>query len=450
MKQVDSIIHARWVLPIIPRNTLLENHAVVIEHGRIIDILPSEQTAAKYAAKAVFERKSHVLMPGLINTHTHTPMNLFRGLADDLELMDWLTNHIWPAEQAIINANSVYDGSRLALAEMLRGGTTCFNDHYFFPHDIARAAVDMGIRASIGYVIMNVPTDWAKNENEYIQKARTAHHNRPHSPLLSWMLAPHAPYTNSDKSLSLAKEMADEFHLRMHMHLHETTNEIDIDMNQYGKRPMQRLYDLGLLDDRFLAVHMVHLTPDEIAMARATGLHIAHNPESNLKLASGFAPINALLKAGVNVCLGTDGAASNNDLDMFSELRTASLVAKAQSNNPTAVDAMTALEIATINGAKALGLDKEIGSIEIGKSADLITVNLDSYLTQPIYNPISHLAYAINQMQVADTWVMGNQLIANGDFTQCDIHEIVHKIKPWAEKAMAFCSLASKPKEVIS
>ena len=446
MTQVDAIIHARWVLPIVPKNTLLENHAVVLDKGRILDILPSKVVDEKYTAKAHFDRSSHVLMPGLINTHTHTPMNLFRGLADDLDLMDWLQNHIWPAEQAIIGADSVFHGSQLAIAEMLRGGTTCFNDHYFFPLDIARAAQHMGIRASIGHVVMNVPTDWAKDENGYIERARKAHESRPDSPLLSWMIAPHAPYTNSDKSLSLAKEMADEFNLRLHMHLHETSTEVEIDVNQHGKRPMQRLYDLGLLDERFLAVHMVHLTPEEIQMAKETGLHIAHNPESNLKLASGFAPVNAMLDAGINVCLGTDGAASNNDLDMFAELRTASLLAKAQSGKPTAVDAMTALEMATINGARALGLDKEIGSIEIGKSADLITVNLDSFLTQPIYNPISHLAYAINQMQVTDNWVAGNQLLANGNFTQCDIAEIVHNVKPWAEKAMPFRSTASTTK----
>ncbi len=443
MKQVDAIIHARWVLPIVPRHTILENHAAVIDQGRILDILPSQDVDAKYTATSSYDRHTHVLMPGLINTHTHTPMNLFRGLADDLDLMDWLQNHIWPAEQSIIRSESVYHGSQLAIAEMLRGGTTCFNDHYFFPLDIAKAAMHMGMRASIGFLTMNVPTDWAKDENEYIQKAREAYAARPDSALLSWMLAPHAPYTNSDKSLILAKEMADEFNLSIHMHLHETQSEIDSDLKQYGKRPMQRLYDLGFLNDRFLAVHMVHMTPEEIAMAQETGLHIAHNPESNLKLASGFAPVNAMLEAGINVSLGTDGAASNNDLDMFGELRTASLIAKAQSGNPKAVDAMTALEMATINGAKALGLDKEIGSIEIGKSADLITVNLDSYLTQPIYNPISHLAYAINQMQVTDTWIAGNQLLANGDFTQCDIHEIIRNIKPWAEKAMPFRSIAS-------
>lgn len=429
MKSIDTIIHAHWVLPIVPRKKIFEHHSIAIHQGNIIDILPTEKTAEKYTAKNSFDRTRHVVMPGLINTHTHTPMNLFRGIADDLPLMEWLQKHIWPAENKYIHPESIYYGSLLAQAEMIRGGTTCFNDHYFFPNDIARAAIKSGIRASIGHVIMNVPTGWAKDAEDYINKARAAHAERVTHPLITWMIAPQGPYTNSDHSLRMAKAMADQHGLRVHMHLHETQAEIEIDLKQHGMRPMQRLHRLGLLDENFLAVHMVHLTDEEIALCKKTGLHISHNPESNLKLASGFAPVVKLMKAGINVSLATDGAASNNDLDMFGEMRTASFLAKGVNQDPTALDVHTTLEMATINGAKALGLEKEIGSIEIGKSADIISVELENYLTQPIYHPASHLVYAVNRLQVNDVWVNGNILLCDQKHMTMDVNEIVARVK---------------------
>lgn len=433
MPTIDTLVHARWIVPIIPRNQVLEHHSIAIHHEKIVEILPTTEARKKYDAKNNIDRSSHVVMPGLINTHAHTPMNLFRGLADDLPLMDWLNNHIWPAEQKTINADSVYHGSLLAIAEMLRGGTTCFNDHYFFPNDIARAALKAGIRACIGHVIMNIPNDWAKDEDDYIRKAKSAHANRSTNPLLTWTSAPQGPYTNSDRSLQLAKEFADENNFRMHMHLHETQAEIDIDLKAHGKRPMKRLNDLGLLDDKFIAVHMVHLTDDEIALCAEKKLHISHNPESNLKLASGFAPIVKLMKAGVNVSIGTDGAASNNDLDMFGELQTASFIAKAYNQDPTVLDAMTTLEMATINGAKALGLEKEIGSIEVGKFADIIAIDFNHIFTQPVYNPISHLVYAVNRLQVSDVWVAGKQVLSKGELTTLNVTEIVRKAQEYAK-----------------
>ena len=433
MQTIDTLIHARWIVPVVPRNQILEQHSIAIQDGKILDILPTDLAKQNYTAKNTLDRSSHVVMPGLINTHAHTPMNLFRGLADDLELMDWLNNHIWPAEQRTINANSVYYGSSLAIAEMIRGGSTCFNDHYFFPNDIARAATDIGMRACIGHVIMNIPNDWAKNEDDYISKAQSAYVERSHNPLLSWTIAPQGPYTNSDRSLKLAKKLADELNLRMHMHLHETQAELDIDLKNHGKRPMQRLNDLGLLDERFIAVHMVHLTDDEIALCSEKKLHISHNPESNLKLASGFAPIVKLMNAGVNVSIGTDGAASNNDLDMFGELRTAAFIAKAVNKNSTVLDAMTTLEMATINGAKTLGLEKEIGSIEKGKLADIIAIDFDHLNTQPVFNPISHLVYAVNSQQVSDVFIAGKQLLNKGEFTALDVKKIMHDANQYAK-----------------
>src|SRR3989338_2754250 len=402
MQAIDTLIHARWVVPIVPRNQVLENHSVAIHHDKIIAIMPTENAKKNYSAKNNIDRKDHVVMPGLINTHAHTPMNLFRGLADDLELMDWLNNHIWPAEAKTINAKSVYDGSSLAIIEMLRGGTTCFNDHYFYPNDTARAAIDAGIRASIGLWVGNAPTGWAKDGDECIAKAKHEYKNRPDSKLITYMLAPHSPYITDDRILLETKKLADDNNLRVHIHLHETQSEINIDLKQYSKRPLQRFAELGLLDEKFIAVHMVHLTDEEIALCAEKKVHISHNPESNLKLASGFAPVVKLMKAGVNVCLGTDGAASNNDLDMFGELRTAAFIAQTVNQDPTVLDAMTTLEMATINGAKALGLEKEIGSLEVGKQADLITINLGHYFTQPVYHPASHLVYAVNRLQVND------------------------------------------------
>ncbi|EKD77453.1 MAG: hypothetical protein ACD_42C00328G0003 [uncultured bacterium] len=432
MQQIDTLLHARWIVPIVPRNQVLENYSVAIDRGKIIDILPTDSAQQKYSARNNINRKNHVVMPGLINTHTHTPMNLFRGIADDLPLMDWLNNHIWPAEAKTINATSVYDGTRLAITEMIRGGTTCFNDHYFFPNDIARAALEIGMRACIGHVIMNVSNDWAKNEDEYVDKAKSAHAERPHDSLLAWTIAPQGPYTNSDRSLSLAKNLAEEYNLRMHMHLHETQAEIDIDLKAHQKRPMKRLHDLGLLDEKFIAVHMVHLNDEEIALCAKTKLHVSHNPESNLKLASGFAPIVKLMKAGVNVAIGTDGAASNNDLDMFGELRTASFIAKAMNQDPTALDAMTTLEMATINGARTLGLEKEVGSIEKGKCADIIAIDFNHIFTQPVFNPISHLVYAINRLQVSDVFITGKQVLNRGEFVNVDVNEVVAKAQKWA------------------
>ncbi len=432
MQKIDTLIHARWVLPIVPRNQILEHHSIAIDSEKIIAILPTETAKKNYTAKNNIDRQSHVIMPGLINTHAHTPMNLLRGLGDDLQLMDWLQNHIWPAESKIINAESCYDGSQLAIIEMLRGGTTCFNDHYFYPNATARAAIDSGIRASLGLWVGNAPTGWAKDADECLEKVASEYFSRPDSTLITYMLAPHSPYITNNDSLLKTKKFADDNHLRIHIHLHETQAEIDIDLKQYGKRPLQRFHELGLLNEHLIAVHMTHLTDDEIALCAKTNIHMSHNPESNLKLASGFAPVVKLLEAGVNVCLGTDGAASNNDLDMFGELRTAALIAKGESRDPTVLNAMTALEMATINGAKAMGLEKVIGSIEVGKYADMIAVDLEHFFTQPVYNPISHLVYAVNRMQVSDVWVAGKQLLNHGEFMHIDTREIVAKAKMWA------------------
>lgn len=440
MQRVDTLIHARWVLPIRPANTVLEHHSIAIHDNRILDILDFDQAQAQYESNNTVHLPEHVVMPGLINAHTHSPMSLFRGLADDLELMDWLNNHVWPAEKNVINEKSMEDGMRLAIAEMLRGGTTCFNEMYFFPNVAANTAISEGMRGCIGHTIMNVPTGFANDEDEYIAKARAAHEARPVSDLMSWSIAPQGAYTNSDSSLQKAKELADEFDMIMNMHVQETQVEIQINLDQHGNRPIERLHKLGLIDDRFVGVHMVHANDEDIALFAEKGAHVAHCPESNLKLASGFAPIVKMRKAGINVAIGTDGACSNNDLDMFSELRTASFIAKAVNQDATALPAFDVLEMATLGGAKAIARDHDIGTLEKGKCADVIAVDLSSYLTQPVYNPLSHLAYAVNRLQVSHVWVNGRLLLDEGAFTQLDIERTVAQAKVWAEKCAPYSS----------
>lgn len=438
MNTIDLIISAKWLLPIAPENTVLENHSIAVDKGKIIALGRTHDLLTRFKSKEHIQLENHAVMPGLINAHSHTPMSLFRGLADDLALMDWLNKHIWPAEKALINETSVKVGSRLAIAEMLRSGTTCFNDSYFFPDISAQVAIEEGIRALVGCMIMNVPTQWAQDENEYFSKAKTTLEKRPSSHLISWTMCPHAPYTVNDSSLKKVKEFSTNYNIPIHMHVHETEFEVSESLKTYGKRPLQRIDELGLLSDKFIAVHMTQLIPQEIERLQATGAHVVHCPKSNLKLASGFSPVDALMNAKVNVAIGTDSAASNNQLDMFSELNTAALLSKAVSKNPKSFSAAQALAAATINGAKALGLSDITGSIEKGKFADVIAINLADISTQPIFNPMSHLVYAIDRSQVSDVWIAGKRLLKSGQLTQLNTQKLHEEVRYWAEKALPF------------
>lgn len=433
MEPIDLLLTARWILPISPNNIILEKHAIAIRADKIVDLLPLDEAQQQYYAEQYIELKDHVLMPGLVNAHTHTPMNLFRGLADDLPLMDWLQHHIWPAEKLQINAISAAAGTRLAIAEMLRGGITCFNDHYFFHEAIAATAVEEGMRAAIGLVVLNVETASGKNEQDYLNRAVDTLKMTTALPGISWTIAPHAPYTVSNKSLEAIHTLSEQYQLPIHMHIHETEYEIEESLKQYGVRPLERLHQLKLLSPKLLAVHMTQLTAAEIDLVAQTGTHVVHCPESNLKLASGFAPISALLQSGANIAIGTDGAASNNDLDLFGEIRTAAFLAKGLSKDPTTLPAQQALSMATINGAKALGLGDQIGSLEPGKYADIIGIDLSSYLTQPIYNPFSHLVYAINRLQVKEVWINGKHLLKRGEFTRLDPNKTIADAKQWCQ-----------------
>lgn len=431
MNNIDTLLHARWIIPVEPQHTIFENHAVAIHHGRILEILESKQASEKYHAEQDFQFNEHALLPGLINTHTHSAMNLMRGLSDDLPLMEWLQNHIWPTEQKHVNADFVYDGSMLACAEMLRSGTTCFNDMYFYPEETARVVEHVGMRATLGLIVLDFPSAWAQDADDYIHKGLELHDQlRSHS-LIKTAFAPHAPYTVSDTAMQRVVTLAEELDIPIHIHAHETETEINDSLKLIGQRPLSHLEQLGVLGPRMLAVHMTQLTDDEIQRCAELGVHVIHCPESNLKLASGFCPVSQLLNAGVNVALGTDSAASNDDLDLLGEMHTAALLAKGIARDARAIPAATALEMASINAARALGIDDETGSLLSGKSADIIAVNLSDIETQPVYNPLSQIIYSAGRDQVTDVWVAGKHLLKDRLLTTIDEVELKSKVHAW-------------------
>ena len=434
MKLVDTLIHARWLIPVEPESSTLEHHSLVIDAGRIVDLLPTEFAKQQYRSQHTANLDHHALLPGLINSHTHAAMSLLRGIADDLPLMDWLNHHIWPLEQKWMGEAFVSDGVDLAIAEMIRGGTTCFNDMYFFPDITAQQAIAQGIRASIGLIVFDFPTIWAENSAEYLVKGLALQESLRDQPLITTTFAPHAPYTVSDIPLQKISQLSEELGRPVHIHVHETRHEIEQALQQTGKRPLQRLQELGLVNSLLMAVHATQLTDAEINLLADVGASIVHCPESNLKLASGFCPVARCLAAGVNVALGTDGAASNNDLDMFGELRTAALLGKAVAEDASAIPAMTALRMATINGAKALGLDHEIGSLSVGKSADVIAIDLSLLETQPLYCPVSQIVYAASRQQVTDVWVAGKRLLNQRQLTTINLDVLNAKIKEWQRR----------------
>jgi 5-methylthioadenosine/S-adenosylhomocysteine deaminase len=432
--QAELVIHAQWILPVDPLDRQLTDHAVAIAGGRILALLPSDEARRSIEAERVVDLPGHLLIPGLINTHTHAAMALMRGLADDLPLMTWLHEHIWPAEQRWVEPGFVGDGTRLAVLEMLRGGTTCYHDMYFHPEVTAQVTAEAGMRAVIGMIVVDFPTGYAANADEYIAKGLALHERYRAHPLIRTAFAPHSPYAVSDAPLQRVRTLADELEVPIHIHLHETRDEIVQSLRDHGERPLSRLNRLGLVGPGLAAVHMTQLEDDEIALLADAGAHVVHCPESNLKLASGFCPIAKLLDAGVNVALGTDGAASNNDLSMLGEMRTAALLAKGVAGSAVAVPAAAALRMATINGARALGLDEEIGSLEPGKSADLVALDLRDSHTQPVYHPISQLVYAASQQQVREVWVRGRQLIRDGLPTGLDEARILGAAQTWGER----------------
>jgi 5-methylthioadenosine/S-adenosylhomocysteine deaminase len=434
---VDLLIEARWVVPVEPHDVVLEHHAVAIDGDRIVAVLPISEARNAYAPRERVELGEHVLIPGLINTHTHNPMTLMRGLADDLPLMVWLQQHIWPVEAKVIGPEFVRDGVELAVAEMIRGGTTCANENYFFPDAIGATYRKLGFRAMVGLPIIEFPSAWAKTQDEYFERAGETHDSFRNDALIRTAFAPHAPYTVSDESFERIRVLADQLDIPVHLHLHETAHEVEEERKKSGLRPFQRLQKLGLVNDRLIAVHMTQLTDGEIAACAEAGVSVVHCPESNLKLASGFCPAEKIRKAGVNLAIGTDGCASNNDLDMFGEMRTAALLAKAVAEDAAAFDASFALRAATINAAKALGMEEQIGTIEVGKQADLAAVRLSDLETQPLFHIVSQLVYATGRHQVSDVWIAGRRKLAERQLVDMDTADILARTNAWRERIAA-------------
>jgi 5-methylthioadenosine/S-adenosylhomocysteine deaminase len=430
-QHVDLLISARWVIPVQPHGQVLEDHAVVVRDGCIVAMLPAAEAAAQYVAKETVHLGEHALIPGLVNAHVHNPMTLMRGLADDLPLMEWLQEHIWPAEARVMGPEYVADGAELAIAEMLRGGTTCCNENYFFPDVLAATYRRFGFRAMVGLPVIEFPSAWASSVDQYFDKGLAVHDDYKGDPLIGTCFAPHAPYTVGDASFRRIKLLSDQLDIKVHLHLLETAHDLDHSQDNHNTHPLARLDGFGLLDARLIAVHMTQLGEAEIAQCARAGVSVVHCPESNLKLASGFCPADALIRAGVNVSLGTDGCASNNDLDMFGEMRTAALLGKGVARNASALDAATTLRMATLNGARALGWEERIGSIEPGKEADLAAIRLDALETQPMFNPLSHLVYAASRRQVSDVWVRGVHKLRDSALVGMDLEGMVVRAGRW-------------------
>ena len=431
---VDLIIEAKWIIPVEPANIALENHSIIVDGGKIVAILQQSEARTQFISKETQCLPNHIVIPGLVNLHTHAAMALLRGLADDLPLMDWLQKHIWPAEKRHVSPQFVYDGTLLACAEMLRGGITCFNDMYFFPEETAKAALQMGMRTAIGLIAIDFSSAYATDADDYLDKGMAVRDELRNEPLLSFCLAPHAPYTLDDRGFSKVLTLAEQCDMPIHLHIHETAQEIDDSLKQYGMRPIERLRRLGLLSPGLIGVHAVHLNDEEIALLAQHNCSIAHCPSSNLKLASGIAPVEKLMAKGVNIGLGTDSAASNNRLDILQEMRLASLLAKGASGQATAVSAHQALYMATLGGARALGLDTQIGSLCAGKSADLCAIEVNDSALAPCYDPLSLLAYSAGREYVSEVWIAGRLCVSEGRLLGHDEIELINLSALWQNR----------------
>lgn len=431
---VDLLLHARWTIPVEPAGITLENHSLAVHDGRIAGLLPRTEAERRFVPTEVIELGNHVLLPGFVNLHTHAAMTLMRGLADDLPLERWLGERIWPAEGKHVSAEFVHDGTLLAAAEMLRGGITCCNDMYFYPEAAARAFETAGMRAMLGITVLEFPTPYASDADDYLAKGLAARDAWRDKPLLSFSLAPHAPYTVSDRTFERVATLSAQLDLPVHVHVHEAASEIENSLKQHGVRPLTRLHRLGLVNPNLIAVHAVHLDATDISLLSIEGASVAHNPTSNMKLANGASPVATLARHGVNLGLGTDGAASNNRLDMLQEMRHAALLAKLTANDPTVLDAHSVLHMATLGGARAMGLADSIGSLEIGKFADLCAIRLDDWILQPCFDPASHLIYVAGREHVSHVWVAGQCRVNAHTLVDLDLPGLLAVTNLWQNK----------------
>lgn len=433
MTPIDLRLDAGYIVPIEPARTL-RDHALIVDRGRIVDLLPRADAERSYAPRERLALPDHVLLPGLVNAHTHAAMSLFRGIADDLPLARWLEDHIWPREARSVAPEFVYDGVRLAAAEMLKGGITCCNDMYFFPDAAARAYLETGMRAMLGLPVLDFPTPYAADPDGYLQAGLAVRDSLRHEPRLSFALAPHAPYTVGDAAFAKIVVYARQLDLPIQTHLAETAHEVAESRARHGSTPLARLHRLGATGPGFIAIHGVHLTADDIEILAMHGGHVVHCPASNMKLGSGIAPVVELAAKDVNVALGTDGAASNNRLDLFGEMRLAALLAKVRSGDAAALPAEDVIRAATLGGARALGLERTLGSLEAGKEADVIAVDLGGLNAVPCYDPVSHLVHAVGRDAVTDVWVGGVRVVADRVLATTDEAAIVARARYWQER----------------
>ncbi len=432
------MLSASWTIPVEPTECVLEDHAIAVHKGNIITLGNPQELDLKFTFKEKVHLDGHALVPGFVNAHTHAAMTLFRGLADDIPLQKWLTEHIWPLETQFVRENFVRTGTCLAVAEMLKSGTTCFNDMYLFPDIVGEVASAAGIRAILGIIIIEMPTAWAKDSASYFSRGLEVQSAFKDSPLITSALAPHAPHTVSEQSLEKVREISSQLDLPVHIHVHETQQEIAQAMHETKERPLARLAKLGLVNKQLIAVHATQLLPEEIEMLARSGASVVHCPESNLKLASGVCPVPQLRSSGVNTALGTDGAASNNDLDMLGEMRTAAFLGKLKAGKAVANTAMEVLYMATLGGACSLGLDDQLGSLKPGKAADIVAIDLRGVDTQPVYNPISQIVYTANSGHVRDVWIAGRRVLQEGNLKTIDIAEVKWETKIWQERIQNF------------
>jgi len=446
----DQILHGRWVIPLAPEEEeeVLEFHSVVISNGKILDILPTDEVQARYVSDVVEDfSHGHVLMPGLINAHTHLGMTLLRGYSDDKSLLDWLQKDIWPAEGKFVSHEFVRAGTMLAIAEMIRSGTTCFNDMYFHPEATAEIALESGMRGVIGFPVFDVPSESAAMD--HIETGRKAMERfRGKTNLLEFAICPHAPYTVGDNTLEKCREFAEIYNIRIHTHLHEQEHEVSDSIagnrassschrSETLMAPVENFHRLKLTGGKLIAVHMTCLSDEQIKLVKETGTNVVHCPSSNLKLASGFARVSDLLRAGVNVGLGTDSTASNNALDMFAEIKLAAILAKAVAKDSTALPAWEALRMATMNNARMLGLEKKIGSLEPGKDADIIAVKMTAVEHLPVYSVISHLVYSTTRDKVSDVWIQGRRMLRHYKLTTIDKTLVTKLALEWQQRIIA-------------
>ncbi|MEW5804580.1 MAG: amidohydrolase [bacterium] len=436
-RQVDSLIFGRWLITMAPQSKPIEYGGVAIQNDRIVDADSTQELEQKYRAKSVFHFPQHLIMPGLVNAHTHAAMTLFRGLADDLPLMDWLQGYIFPAESKLTK-ELVYAGTQIACLEMLLSGTTTFCDMYLFEKSVAQAARDMKMRAVVGEVLYDFPSpNYGPPEagfhytEELIQQWQG-------DPLIVPAVEPHSPYTCSPELLKKSKKIAEKYGVSFIIHLAETMQEVQIIQERYGKNPVQHLKSLGVLDHQVLADHCIWLKDQDIESFGELGVRVAHAPESNMKLASGVAPIPRLLQKGIPVGLGTDGCASNNNLDLFQEMDVTAKLHKVFAADPTAMDAKTVLEMATVGGARAVGLEAEIGTLEPGKKADCIVIDLNKPHLVPLYNIYSHLVYSACGADVDSVWINGELIVKNRLPVVADMGAILGQVEDLKAKVLGF------------